>query len=105
MHREEPFRLRPNWENWFEAQGIHYKDNGGGLRLNDYALVIQAAVAGEGIATGWHHIVKNLVNQGLLVKLMDSTFDAGQGFYIIWPKRSIPSPQTEKFLEWLQQVN
>lgn len=102
IHLEEPYRLRPSWENWFEAQGMDYKDTGGGLRLNDYALVIQAALAGEGIATGWHHIVDRLITQGLLIKLMDSSYDAGRGFYVIWPKRSVLAPQSEMFLNWLQ---
>lgn len=100
IHLEEPIRLRPNWENWFEAQGVQYTDTGGGLRVNDYALAIQAALAGEGIAIGWHHLVNKLVSQGLLVKLMDSTYDAGRGFYVIWPKRNVLSPQSEKFLNW-----
>ena len=104
IHLEEPFRLRPKWTDWFEAQGIAYEDKGGGLRLNDYALVIHAALSGEGIALGWHHIVENLIDQGVLTKLMTSTYDVGRGFYVVWPKRSILSPQSEKFLNWLQTV-
>ncbi len=102
IHLEEPFRLRPGWADWFEAQGIVYHDTGGGLRLNDYALVIEAAIAGEGVASGWHHIVEKLVAQGVLVKLMDSPYEVGQGFYVVWPKRSILSPQSEILLSWLQ---
>ncbi len=104
IHLEEPFRLRPGWEDWFEAQGVEYHDTGGGLRINDYALVIQAAVAGEGVAMGWHHIVDKLIAQGVLVKLMNSTYEVGRGFYVVWPKRSILSPQSEKLLNWLQDV-
>ncbi len=102
IHLEEPFRLRPGWADWFEAQGVVYHDTGGGLRLNDYALVIQAAVAGQGVASGWHHIVEKLIDQGLLVKLMNSPYEVGQGFYVVWPKRTILSPQSEKLLNWLQ---
>ena len=35
----------------------------GGLILNDYALVLQAAIAGEGIAFGWQNITDRLVEQ------------------------------------------
>ena len=56
IHLDEPYRPRAVWRDWFGAQGIDYVDRGGGLRFNDYALVIQAAIAGEGIAYGWDHI-------------------------------------------------
>ncbi len=52
VHLEEPFRPRPQWRDWFQAFKLDYVDRGEGLRLNDYALVIQAAMAGEGIALG-----------------------------------------------------
>ncbi len=104
IHLEEPFRLRPTWADWLQAHGVAYTDTGGGLRLNDYALVIQAAIAGEGIAFGWHHIVERLVDQRLLVKLMDGSYKVGQGFYVVWPKRSVLSPQSEIFLSWLQSA-
>ncbi len=74
------------------------------MRLNDYALVVQAALAGEGVSFGWHHIVEKLVEQGVLVKLMDGQYDVGQGFYLVWPKRTILSPQSEQFLGGLQKT-
>lgn len=105
IHLEEPFRLRPKWSDWFQAQGVGFQDSGGGLRLNDYALVIQAAIAGEGIALGWHHLVSGLVKQGLLAKVMDGVYDVGQGFYIIWSKSRDLSPQAHQFLTWLRTEN
>ena len=104
IHLEEPFRLRPGWADWFQAQGVTFHDTGGGLRLNDYALVVQAALAGEGVSFGWHHVVGKLVEQGVLVKLMDGVYDVGQGFYVVWPKRTILAPQSEQFLTWLQST-
>ena len=106
IHLEEPFRLRPKWSDWFQAQGVDYQDDGGGLRLNDNALVIQAAIAGEGIALGWHHLVSKLIEQGLLLEVVakgvDWTYDRGQGFYVIWSKSKDLSPQAKQFLNWLK---
>jgi len=50
IHLEEPIRQRPSWAQWFNAFGITEQPPRGGLRLNDYALVLQAAMAGEGFA-------------------------------------------------------
>jgi len=103
IHLEEPFRLRPKWSDWFQAQGVDFHDDGGGLRLNDYALVIQAAIAGEGVAFGWHHLVSRLIDQGLLVKMMDGNYDRGMGFYVIWSKTRDLSPQASRLLDWLKK--
>ncbi len=102
LHLEEPFRRRTGWREWFAAQGLEYDDSGHGLRLNDYALVIQAAIAGEGIAYGWHHIVERLVAQGLLKRLGKSVYDVGQGHYVIWPQRQEPGHRAQRVLAWLK---
>ena len=102
IHLEEPFRARPTWSEWFANQGVSFKDRGEGLRLNDYALVIQAAIAGQGIAMGWHHLVSDLVAQGLLVQVLDQTYDEGTGFYVVWSKASELSPEAEQVLDWLK---
>ena len=36
--------------------------------INDYVLVIQAVLEGEGIALGWNHLIDRLIASGLLVR-------------------------------------
>ncbi|MEM7259831.1 MAG: LysR family transcriptional regulator, partial [Pseudomonadota bacterium] len=50
IHLEEPVRMRPTWSQWFDHHGITDADVSDGMRLNDYALVLQAAQNGEGFA-------------------------------------------------------
>lgn len=101
IHLDEPFRPRAGWREWFAAQGLEFADAGGGLRFNDYALVIQAAIAGEGVACGWHHIVENLVKQGLLLRLGRGLYDVGQGHYALWPADGLQGPKAARVLDWL----
>jgi len=77
------------------------KDRLDGLRLNDYALVIQAAIAGEGIAFGWHHIVSRLIEQGLLVRLLSASYEEGAGFHIVWPETPRLAGQAAEVRDWL----
>jgi DNA-binding transcriptional LysR family regulator len=102
IHLEEPFRPRPKWSNWFAAYGVDYRDSGLGLRLNDYALVIQAAIAGEGIALGWHHLVDLLIEKKVLVEALPRTYAWGAGFYVIWSKTSELTAEAEQVLQWLK---
>lgn len=102
IHLEEPFRPRPTWATWFAAQNVLFRDRGQGLRLNDYALVIQAAIAGEGIALGWHHLVERLLAQKLLVKALDAELSEAAGIWVIWSSRTPLSPAARTVLEWLR---
>ena len=106
IHLDEPFRPRTTWTDWFTANGVDFYDKGEGLRLNDYALVIQAALEGQGIAFGWQHIVDRLIDAGLLIKVLPNSFDTGKAFYLIWPKTKTLSPQAIKVRDWIvSQIN
>lgn len=101
IHLEEPFRPCPNWADWFLGHGIEYADRGEGLRLNDYALVIQAVMEGQGVALGWHHITDYLIGRGQLVRPVGSTLETGYGYYVVWPRGQTLSSQAEAVRDWL----
>jgi DNA-binding transcriptional LysR family regulator len=101
IHLEEPFRPRPSWPEWFAGQGYPFQDRGEGLRLNDYALVIQAAFEGQGVALGWRHLVEDLMQRGLLRKALPASWSAGEAFYLIWPEGLLQQPQVRAVHDWL----
>lgn len=101
IHLEEPFRPCPNWADWFAGHGVEYADRGEGLRLNDYALVIQAVMEGQGIALGWHHITEYLIGRRQLVRAVGSTLETGYGYYVVWPRGQTLSSQAENVRDWL----
>lgn len=101
IHLEEPIRERPSWQHWFNAFGIAELPPRSGLRLNDYALVLQATMAGEGFAFGWHHLVGPLVQQGLLAARPEWTWKTGKGFYLVWSKSRALSPKAEIVRDWI----
>ncbi|WP_170432040.1 LysR substrate-binding domain-containing protein [Ruegeria arenilitoris] len=101
IHLEEPIRERPSWDQWFRELGITEVTPRSGLRLNDYALVLQAAMAGEGFAFGWHHIVGPLVQQGILAARPEWTWRTGKGFYLVWSKSRPLTPEAEIVRDWI----
>ncbi len=101
IHLEEPFRPRPKWRDWFEALGVDYVDRGEGLRLNDYALVIQAAMAGEGIAMGWRHVTESLIRKRLLVPVLPQSWKTGDEFHLIWSDRTELSEPAQQVRDWI----
>ena len=101
IHLEEPIRERPTWAQWFSHHGIHNRDIVSGLRLNDYALVLQAAISDEGFAFGWHHIVTPLLQQKLLVAKKEWAWTTGKGIYLVWSKRRKLTDNAELVRNWV----
>ncbi|MGE0716867.1 MAG: LysR substrate-binding domain-containing protein [Alphaproteobacteria bacterium] len=101
IHLEEAFRPRPTWSDWLAAEGMAWRDDGKGLRLNDYALVLQAALEGEGVALGWHHLVEDAVRRGRLVRPVANRQVTGLGSHVVWPRRRGLSPTAARVRDWL----
>ncbi|MDX1402131.1 MAG: LysR substrate-binding domain-containing protein, partial [Kiloniellales bacterium] len=103
IHLDEPIRPRPTWKDWFDAMGVAFEEKGEGLRLNDYALVLQAAMEGEGLAMGWRHVVDRLLRSGMLQTALPESFKSGKGFYLLWAKRRPLSADALAVRDWLLQ--
>jgi len=101
IHLEEPVRMRPTWKQWFEHHGIHNVQVSEGMRLNDYALVLQAAQTGEGFAFGWEHIVRDLIDRKLLAAREDWAWQTGRGIYLVWSKSRSLSDNAHKVRDWI----
>ena len=101
IHLEEPFRPRPAWRDWFASFDVDFVDKGEGLRLNDYALVIQAAMAGEGIAIGWRHVTESLIKKRLLVPVLPQSWITGEEFHLIWSDRTELSESAQQVRDWI----
>ncbi|MBO9403372.1 LysR substrate-binding domain-containing protein [Shimia sp. R9_3] len=101
IHLEEPIRQRPSWSDWFKNFSVKSGVPNTGLRLNDYALVLQAAMAGEGFAFGWKHLTDRLVAQGVLAARFEWQWKTGNGFYLVWSKRTPLSADAHRVKSWV----
>ncbi len=101
IHLEEPVRMRPTWKQWFEHHGVDNIQVSEGMRLNDYALVLQAAQTGEGFAFGWEHIVRDLIDRKLLAAREDWAWQTGRGIYLVWSKSQPLSDNARKVRDWI----
>jgi DNA-binding transcriptional LysR family regulator len=101
VHLDEPYRKRTSWADWFSALGESPILANEGLRLNDYALVLQAAIAGEGVALGWMHLCKPLLEKGLLAPVGPWLWSSGAGFYLVWPDAVPLRPDAIRTRDWM----
>lgn len=102
-----------NSNSWFEWSGV-FRELGitsppapGQLRFDNYTLLIQAAIGGQGVAIGWRHLVDNLLAQGLLCRPIVETVLSRLGYYVVLPQRKRRGVLIRQFVDWLmeEQVN
>lgn len=96
---------RSRWFDWsgvFRAFGIAETPSPGSLRFDNYTLLIQAAIAGQGVAIGWRHLVDELLTQGLLCRACSGEAHSDFGYYVVLPERKRRQRLTGQFVEWLQ---
>lgn len=101
IHLEEPFRSATTWADWFGAIGVERRRVPKGLQINDYVLVLQAVIEGQGVALGWRHLIEGLVNKGVLVRLTDHMLSTGKDFHVIWPREAQLSRAACDVRDWL----
>lgn len=75
--------LRVPWRRFLAETGYPPPAESRDLTFSDYALVIQAAVKGQGIALGWWHVVANELHQQGLVRAGSREFRSGDSYYLV----------------------
>lgn len=103
IHLEEPSRPAATWGEWLRSAGGTNLKTSGGLRINDYVLVIQAAMAGQGVALGWQHLVGRSIESGLLSEVGSHRMRTGKGFHVVWPRHIPLSVAAASVRDWLVQ--
>ncbi len=95
-----------NWFDWsgvFRELGITSAPASGQLRFDNYTLLIQAAIGGQGVAIGWRHLVDNLLAEGLLCRPIGATVISRLGYYVVLPQRKRRGELIQRFVDWLMQ--
>jgi DNA-binding transcriptional LysR family regulator len=100
IHLEEPFRPCPDWDDWFRRLGLPPPSRAKGLLINDYVLVVQAVLAGQGIALGWKHLTDPMIRDGVLLPASGHVLRTDQSFHLIWPAHRVPSEAAGKVRDW-----
>ncbi|MEM7292624.1 MAG: LysR substrate-binding domain-containing protein, partial [Pseudomonadota bacterium] len=101
LHLEERYYSRFDWGKWFVHFGFDARDTPQGWTSNDYSIVIQAALEGQGVAIGWRHIVQPLIENGSLVRPINESISTDNPFYIMAPRDREVATATRALRDWL----
>ena len=96
--------LQLNWKAWLDAAGVKDIDPERGPGFNLSALVVDAAVAGQGVALARSALVGHHLRAGRLVRPFDVKLPANYAYYIAYPPASRDLPKVRAFTDWLLAV-
>ena len=100
VNLEQRFSARFSWQMWFDNHEIVSSDPNMVYQSNDYSLVLQAAVDGEGIALGWTHLVADLLAEGKLMRI-GGTIRTQNPFQVMYRKGLALNDSVASVLEWI----
>lgn len=87
------------WSDWFAAMHVAREPGPGDLSLNTYGLVVQAAIADQGVALGWAGLIDGAIADGTLVAAGPPLSRAESGYWMR-PGRE-PSAPALDLIEWI----
>lgn len=91
-----------DWPALFRALDLPRPPESAGLRFDNYTLLVQAAIAGQGVAIGWRHLVDELLEQGLLCRPVRESVASRYGYYAVQPERKRRARLVQPFVDWLR---
>lgn len=93
-----------NWPQWFAAQNIAWRPAARQLSVTNHHLAVQAALAGQGVALAWGHLIDSYLASGALVMASEAKVTMSGAFYLLLPERRRPKPATRLFADWLASL-
>lgn len=73
------------WLPWLQSARLsacrHHR-----MEFTDYAVVLQAAIGGQGIALGWISAISRMLNDGTLVPAANYLLETGRSFNLVSPR-------------------
>jgi len=98
---QERHRSRMRWSEWFAALGTRAPEGAGLGITNDYSVLLHAAMEGQGVGLGWHHLVDDLVGRGRLVRPVVESVTTDEPLWLNAPPGRSLDSATELLRDWL----
>jgi DNA-binding transcriptional LysR family regulator len=89
------------WAPWFEAAGLPWTEPSQGPKLVDLGLLLEAAVAGQGVALARPSLARHWLRTGTLVPLFGITAAPAHHYYLL---QHAAHPAAAAFAGWLGTV-
>ncbi len=90
-----------DWQYWFRFHGLEVNIRDHGLRFNNYTIMVQAAIDGQGIALGWGRLVAPLISSRILVPISGMAVRTDRGYHLVWKQDRPLNSNATRLKDWL----
>lgn len=90
-----------HWASWFKAAGLGNVPRMKGAEYNDAAMILQAALDGEGIALTRRSLAESDLTRGRLVRPFDVEIPAPESYFLVCLPQHRHSRKVTAFRDWL----
>ena len=103
IHFESPrnIGLQPDWKTWLASAQLQMDISPRGLRFSDYNMVLQSAIAGQGLALVSRPLVRDSIKSGLLEDALSKGVKNGFGYYLMATSAAEMRSEVSVFIKWL----
>ncbi|EOH2122952.1 TPA: LysR substrate-binding domain-containing protein [Pseudomonas aeruginosa] len=96
----------PTWDAWLDKAGLAEISTARGMKINNSAAVLQAAIDGQGIALARSVMARDDLAAGRLVRLFpDIQFESALAYYVVYRPECANLPRLKAFRDWLFEVS
>ena len=92
-----------HWKYWLEQVGASHVTPGPGLRVNDYNMALQAAIAGQGMIIGSLPILADMIEQNILCNPFNKVAETDLGYDLVTTQSSLSNIDVRKFVAWISE--
>lgn len=94
----------PDWPTWLRAHGVDGAGAARGPRFNQSSLVIEAALAGRGVALAKRALADADLSAGRLTAPLGAGGERlAFGYHLVWPRERSFSTAQQAFIDWLKR--
>jgi DNA-binding transcriptional LysR family regulator len=103
LHLDDPEGRTPwlEWGVWLNSNGQPGLKPAGNVRFKLYDQLIQATVAGQGVALGRIPLIAEHLRDGRLVAPFPKRYDSARGYYAVVAPHAADRDDVREFVEWL----
>lgn len=92
----------PTWSMWLRAAGVEEGEGSRGPRFNQSSLVIEAAVAGKGVALARYALAVADLEAARLVIPFGHETPTDFAYWLVYPEAKASLPDVQAFIDWVK---
>ncbi|SFA44108.1 DNA-binding transcriptional regulator, LysR family [Paracoccus halophilus] len=89
------------WADWFQGQGFARPEGAEGMMMDQFSMMIQAAISGLGVALLPDYLAQIEIHEGRLRPILRPAVPGHGAYWLAWPERKAGLRPLAVFRDWI----